>query len=81
LSAAVELTGTLEPPLKNERIPLFDGERQQKTPVPTLRRLNATLQVIDSICSRREFRYAVKQRKFGGRSEELFGRTAELQRN
>ena len=30
-------------------IPLFDGEKQQKTPVPALRGRNATLQAIDSI--------------------------------
>src|SRR5215469_3677450 len=31
----------------NDRIPLFDGEKQKKTPVPALRRPNTTLQVFD----------------------------------
>src|SRR5262249_19790959 len=41
-------------------IPLFDGEKQQDTPVYGLRRPNATLQVVDSICVGREFRYAAR---------------------
>jgi hypothetical protein len=32
----------------NDRIPLFDGEKQQKTPVQALLRPNATLQAVDS---------------------------------
>jgi hypothetical protein len=62
-------------------IPLFDGEKQQKTPVQALRRPKWTLQVIDSIRVPAKFRYAAKQRNFAGRSGELFGPTAELQRN
>src|SRR5215469_5823547 len=31
----------------NDRIPLFDGEKQQTTPVPALLRPNATLQAVD----------------------------------
>jgi hypothetical protein len=65
----------------NDQIPLFNGEKQQKQLIPALRRPNATLQVIDSIRVREKFRYAAKQRKFGGRSGELNGRTAEPQRN
>jgi hypothetical protein len=33
----------------NDRILLFDGEKQQKTLIPARRRPNPTLQVIDSI--------------------------------
>jgi hypothetical protein len=65
----------------NDRIPLFDAEKQQKTPVQARLRWNPTLQVVDSAWIRREFRYGAEQRKFGGRSGELDGLTAELQRN
>ena len=44
--------------LARERIPLFDEEKQLKTLIPALRRQNVTLQVIDSIRVRGEFRYA-----------------------
>jgi hypothetical protein len=37
------------PPSCVALIPLFDGEKQQKTPVPALRGRNWTLQLIDSI--------------------------------
>jgi hypothetical protein len=30
-----------------DRIPLFDGEKQQKMPIQALRRPNTTLQVVD----------------------------------
>ena len=50
-------------------------------PIQALRRPNATLQVVDAICVRREFRYAAEQRNLGGRSGELNSPTAELQRN
>jgi hypothetical protein len=33
----------------NDQIPLFDAEKQQKTPVPALRSLNFTFQVVDFI--------------------------------
>jgi hypothetical protein len=39
-------------------IPLFDGEKQQKTLIPALRRSNTTLQVVDLIGSEVKFRYA-----------------------
>ena len=64
-----------------DRIPLFNAEKQQKTPVQARRRPNPVLQVVDSTWIRTEFRYGVEQRKFGGLSEELKGQTAELQRN
>jgi hypothetical protein len=67
--------------LPRDRIPLFDGEKQQNTLIPALRRENEALQVVDSMCVRGEFRYAAKQRNFFSRSGELFGRTVELQRN
>jgi hypothetical protein len=47
-------------------IPLFDGEKQQKTAVPALRRLNPTLQVIEFISVLCEFRYAAEQGNFFG---------------
>jgi hypothetical protein len=62
-------------------IPLFHGEKQQKTSVQALRRRESKLQVIDFLWIRREFRYADEQRKFFSLSAELKGRTAELQRN
>jgi hypothetical protein len=65
----------------NDRIPLFDAEKQQKTPVQARRRRNPALQVVDSAWIRREFRYGTEQRKFGGRSGELNDLTDELQRN
>jgi hypothetical protein len=39
-----------------------------------------TLQIVDSIEVNAKFRYAAEQRNFGGRTEELNGLTAELQR-
>jgi hypothetical protein len=42
----------------SERIPLFDGEKQQKPLIPAPRRPNATLQAIDSIRVWTKFRYA-----------------------
>jgi len=48
--------------VSRERIPLFDGEKQQKTPIQALRRPISTLQVVDSLCARREFPYAAEQR-------------------
>jgi hypothetical protein len=48
----------------NHRIPLFDGEKQQKTPVQAIRRTNPTFQVVDLIWVRAKFRYAAKQRNF-----------------
>jgi hypothetical protein len=65
----------------NDRIPLFDAEKQQKTPVQARRRRNPALQVVDSAWIIREFRYGAEQRKFGGRSGELNGLTDELQGN
>jgi hypothetical protein len=65
----------------NDWIPLFDAEKQQKTPVQARRRRNPALQVVDSAWIRREFRYGAEQRKFGGRSGELNDLTDELQRN
>jgi hypothetical protein len=62
-------------------IPLFDGEKQQKMPIPALRGPKATLQVFDSVWFRREFRYAAEQRNFFGLAGELNDRSAELQRN
>jgi hypothetical protein len=59
--------------LLRDRIPLFDGEKQRNTLIPTLRGQNEALQVVDFICVRGEFRYAAKQRNFFRRSEELFG--------
>ena len=63
------------------RIPLFDAEKQQKTPVQAGRRPNLVLQVVDSAWIRGEFRYGAEQRKFGGGSGELNDLTDELQRN
>jgi hypothetical protein len=54
----------------NDRIPLFDAEKQQKTPIQPRRRRNPALQVIDFAWIRREFRYGAEQRKFGRRSGE-----------
>ena len=68
-------------PEDNDRIPLFDAEKQQKTPVQAHSRRNPVLQVVDSARIRREFRYGAEQRKFGGRSGELNDLTDELQRN
>jgi hypothetical protein len=65
----------------NDRIPLFDAEKQQKTPVQARRRRNPALQVVDSAWIRREFRYGAEQPKFGGRSGELNDLTDELQEN
>jgi hypothetical protein len=65
----------------NDRIPLFDAEKQQKTPVQARSRRNPALQVLDSVWIRHEFRYGAEQRKFGGRSGELNDLTDELQRN
>jgi hypothetical protein len=48
----------------NDQIPLFDAEKQQKTPVQARRRRNPALQVVDSAWIIREFRYAAKQRNF-----------------
>jgi hypothetical protein len=45
-----------------DRIPLFDAEKQQKTPVQARRRRKLTLQVVDSAWIRREFRYGAEQR-------------------
>jgi hypothetical protein len=45
-------------------IPLFHGEKQQKTSVQALRRPKSKLQAIDFIGVRREFRYAAEQRNF-----------------
>jgi hypothetical protein len=53
------------------RIPLFHGEKRQKTPVQALRRLNPAFQVIDLIGSDAEFPYAAKQRNFLGLTGEL----------
>jgi len=50
----------------SRRIPLFHGEKQQKTPVQALCRLIPALQVIDLIGSDAGFRYAAKQRNFFG---------------
>jgi hypothetical protein len=61
--------------------PLFDGKKQQKTLFQALCRPNATLQVIDYIGIQGEFRYAAEQRNFGGLTEEINGRTAEVQWN
>jgi hypothetical protein len=66
---------------ENDRIPLFDAEKQKKTPGPARRRQDSALQVVDSTGVRREFRYAAEQRKFGGRPGELNDLTDELQRN
>jgi hypothetical protein len=38
-----------EPPFSSTQIPLFDAEKQQKTPVPALRGPNFRFQVVDSI--------------------------------
>jgi hypothetical protein len=59
---------------------LFDGEKLRRL-IQALLRPNATLQVVDAICVRREFRYAAEQRNLGGRSGDLNSPTAELQRN
>jgi hypothetical protein len=40
------------------RIPLFDGEKQQKTPVPAFWKPKQTFQVIDLIAPKAKFRYA-----------------------
>jgi hypothetical protein len=45
-------------------IPLFYGEKQQKTSVQALRRPESKLQVIDFLWSLREFRCADEQRNF-----------------
>jgi hypothetical protein len=42
--------------LDNDRIPLFDAEKQQKTAVQVHRGRNPVLQVIDFAWIRREFR-------------------------
>jgi hypothetical protein len=68
-------------PVEQLWIPLFHGKKQQKPLFPALLRPNSALQVIDSIWVRREFRYATEQPNFGGRTGEINGRTAELQRN
>jgi hypothetical protein len=62
-------------------IPLFGGEKQQKTPVQALRRRKLTSQVVDFICVKTKFRYTAEQRNFFGLTGELNGRTAEVQRN
>jgi hypothetical protein len=43
-------------------IPLFDGEKQQKTLLQTLRRPTLALQIIDYIRENAKFRYAAEQR-------------------
>jgi hypothetical protein len=48
----------------NDRIPLFDAEKQRKTPVQAHRGRNPVLQVVDPAWIIREFRYAAKQRNF-----------------
>jgi hypothetical protein len=65
----------------NDRIPLFDAEKQQNTPVQARRWRNPVLQAVDTAWIKREFRYGAEQRKFGGRSGELNDLTDELQRN
>jgi hypothetical protein len=56
---------------KNSKKPLFRPLAGQKS----------TLQAADFIGTLAKFRYAAEQRNFEGRSGELFGLTAELQRN
>jgi hypothetical protein len=58
-------------PEDDDRIPLFDAEKQQKTAVQARRGRNLALQVVDLARLRLEFRYGIEQRKFGGRSGEL----------
>jgi hypothetical protein len=70
----------LKRPVERRWIPLFHGEKQQKPLFSAFRRPNATLQVIDSIRVRREFRYSAEQPNFGGLTGEINGPTAELQR-
>jgi hypothetical protein len=60
-----------------DRIPLFDGGKQQKMPFQALGRSNPALQVVDLICVRGEIRYGAEQRNFRGRTAELIGQTAE----
>ena len=61
-------------------IPLFDGEKQQKTAVPALRRLNLTLQVIDFISAyansatpRNRGIFSADQGNYNGRTAECSG--------
>jgi len=65
----------------SRRIPLFHGEKQQKTPVQAHVRPKPAVQVVDFIGPDAKFRYATEQRNFFGLTAELNGPTAELQRN
>jgi hypothetical protein len=53
----VKRYSALKRPVERRWIPLFHGKKQQKTLFSAFRRPNATLQVIDSIRVRLEFRY------------------------
>jgi hypothetical protein len=57
------------------------GKNSKKRLFPAPRRRETTSQVVDFIAVLREFRYATKQRNFGGLTGEINSRTAELQRN
>src|SRR5215469_529015 len=56
------------------------GKNSKKRGIQALRGPNMPRQMIDYIGVIWKFRYAAEQRNFGGRTEELNGLTAELQR-
>jgi hypothetical protein len=60
----------------NDQIPLFDAEKQQKTPVQARRRRNPALQVVDSAWIIREFRYAANSGIFS--PEQRYFSAAQL---
>ena len=49
---------------------MFDGEKLRRL-IQALLRPNATLQVVDAICVRREFRYAAEQRNLSVRFDRI----------
>jgi hypothetical protein len=63
------------------RFPCSTGKNSKKRLFRPFTGRKFTLEAIDSIRFLAKFRYAAKQRNFAGRSGELFGPTAELQRN
>jgi|SRR6516165_6086818 hypothetical protein len=61
--------------------PCSTGKNSKKCRIQALRGLNTTSQMVDPIGVNAKFRYAAEQRDFFGRTAELNGRAAELQRN
>ena len=64
-----------------EEFPCSTGKNSKKCRIQGLWGLNTTLQIVDIIGVNAKFRCTAEQRNFGGRSGELNGLTAELQRN